>query len=330
MVTEGVDIRSAVALDDDAAQPEQARAVVAAGVHARLERAAHWGSEPGDDHPPGIAREFPAQEAYDHLRHPLGSLEQRVADEAVADHHVGRSLEDVVAFDVAVIVEAARAQQLGGLLDRLVALDVLDADIEQADRRPLLVLDRAYEHRAHDAELHELLRRAVDIGAEVEHVGVAAFHVGQHGGDRRPVDARQGLQHEARDRHQRAGVAGAHARMRLAALYEVDRHAHGGILLVAQRLGRRLVHADDFARVVNAQARAGLRSARGELGLEHLACADEDHVDVRGLRLEFKRGRNRHTGAVIAPHAIDGYGDQRATRPWGSSRLSCRDRSRSG
>ena len=41
--------------------------------------------------------------------------------------------------------------------------------------------------------------------------------------DRGTVDARQRLQHEARDRHQRAGVAGRHARLRRAVLDEVDR-----------------------------------------------------------------------------------------------------------
>jgi len=55
---------------------------------------------------------------------------------------------------------------------------------------------------------------------------------------------------------------------------------------------------------------------RAKLGFEHVAQPDQHHVDVRQPRLELERGRHRHMGAVIAAHAIDGYGDQRATRSW--------------
>ena len=103
---------------------------------------------------------------------------------------------------------------------------------------------------AHHRELHELLRRAIDVGAEVEHRR-HAFLGRQLRGDRRPVDARQRLQHEARDRHQRAGVARGHAGLRGAVLDQVDRHAHRRVLLVAQRERRRLVHLDDFGRGVD-------------------------------------------------------------------------------
>ena len=33
--------------------------------------------------------------------------------------------------------------------------------------------------------------------------------------------------------------------------------------------------------------------------------------DVADPRLKLKRGRDRHARAVITPHAIDGYSDQR-------------------
>ena len=65
-----------------------------------------------------IAREFLPQEGDDHLRDAFGGLEHDVADETVAHHHVHRALVDVVAFDVAVEIEAARAQQFRGLLHR--------------------------------------------------------------------------------------------------------------------------------------------------------------------------------------------------------------------
>src|SRR3546814_9139737 len=55
-----------------------------------------------------------------------------VADKAVADDDVDRALEDVVAFHVAVEIQGAAAQKLGGFLDDFVALDDFFADVEQA------------------------------------------------------------------------------------------------------------------------------------------------------------------------------------------------------
>ena len=63
--------------------------------------------------------------------------------------------------------------------------------------------------------------------------------------------------------------------------------------------------------MMQAQPRACGHAARGELGFERVAQADQHHVDVSEPRLEPERGRHRHMGAVIASHAIDGYGDQR-------------------
>ena len=67
-------------------------------------------------------------------------------------------------------LSGARAQQLARLLHHVVALDLLGADVEQADARARLALHRAHERRAHDGELQQLLGRAVGVGAEVEHV----------------------------------------------------------------------------------------------------------------------------------------------------------------
>ncbi len=78
-----------------------------------------------------VARELLAQEGRHHLGQAFGGLEGDVADEAVADDHIDGALVDVIPFHVAVEVEAAVAEQLAGLLDDLVALDVLFADVEQ-------------------------------------------------------------------------------------------------------------------------------------------------------------------------------------------------------
>jgi hypothetical protein len=61
-----------------------------------------------------------------------------VTDKAVADDDIGRAFEDVIALNVAVEIQNATrmvlAQQLRSTLHEVVALDILFADIEQADR----------------------------------------------------------------------------------------------------------------------------------------------------------------------------------------------------
>jgi hypothetical protein len=99
----------------------------------------------------------------------------------------------------------ARSSSPASLTTSLPLIDFL-ADVQQADASGGPCARARHQHRAHHAELVAGARRAIDVGAEIEHIGVALDRR-QHGGDRRPVDAGQGLQHEARDRHQRAGVA---------------------------------------------------------------------------------------------------------------------------
>ncbi len=66
-------------------------------------------------------------------------------------------------------VQTAAAQQLGRLLDRVVALDHFLADVQQADRRALVAFEHARQRRPHHRELQEVVGVAVDVRAEVEH-----------------------------------------------------------------------------------------------------------------------------------------------------------------
>ena len=72
--------------------------------------------------------------------------------------------------------------------------------------------------------------------------------------DRRPIDARQHLQHELRRRHERAGVAGADSSTRVTLFHRVDGKAHAGGLGAADRLGRLLIAADDVVAIAAEQA----------------------------------------------------------------------------
>ena len=205
-------IGGAMALEHQAAQAEQRGAVVAAMIDPRLEvlehRQSHQRGQPGIQR----ARELLLDEARQHRCKAFGRLERDVADEPVAHDDVGRALEDVVAFDIAVEVELplARgfAQQLAGLLDRLAALDRLFADVQQADARIFPAFDCGDQRAAHHRELQQMLGAAVDIRAQVEHGRVAVAFVRHHRRDRGAVDPFERAQQVTRHRHQRAGVAG--------------------------------------------------------------------------------------------------------------------------
>ncbi len=221
-------------------------------------------------------------------------------------------------------------------LDLVGALDVLLADVEQADARPVDTVQVGGDHRAHHRELHELFGRAVGIGAEVEHHGVAVR--GRHGGDDcRAIDAGHHAEHVARGREQRAGVAGGHARSRLAFLDEVDRDAHRGVFLATHGVLRTLVHRHHLARLDHGAARGiGRRDQRAH----DFAAADDDQPQVGGLGEDVEGGGNRHPGTVVAAHGVHGNGEPgghaRARpdvipglpRPPASRSPSCRGRNR--
>ena len=305
---EGQAIGRAVALHHDAAQTDEAGAVVAAVIDAILEaldrRHREQRAGPGDE----VAVKFFAEELADHFRETLRCLQRDVADEAVADDDVDRPTVDVVAFDVAVEVEIAGLEQLARFLDDIAALDVFLADVKQADGGTRLLLGRFDQRAAHHRELIQMLGGAIDIGAEVEHRGVAADRR-QPRRDRRALDAGQRLQYEVPGRHQRAGVAGAHAGGRSTFLHQVDGDPHRRIFLAAKRQRRLFVHFDDLRRRADRDAQR-LRAGAGQMRLDGVTEADQDHARI-GMRLqEIERGRHRDRRAEIPTHRIDGDGDR--------------------
>ena len=116
---------------------------------------------------------------------------------------------DVVALDEAVEIDrrALAAQPGRGLAQLVVALELLGADIEQADRGLVEAEQDLGEDAAHDGELGEIVGVAFEVGAEVEHHRLAA-HGRQERGERRPVRALEHAHGKHRDGEQRAGVAG--------------------------------------------------------------------------------------------------------------------------
>ena len=149
---------------------------------------------------------------------------------------------------------------------------------------------------------------AVDVGAEVEHVGVAACSVGSTvaiAGRSMPGSVFSTKREIAISAPVLPALTQACASP---ALHEVDRDAHRGVLLAAQRLRRRLVHLHDLGW---RGARAGARPRRAPRAASsasmRVLAADQDERRRRAVaRQVLERGGHRHVGAVVAPHAVDG------------------------
>jgi hypothetical protein len=107
-VFEGIGIGRAMALEDQAAQPQQGGTVVAPRIHPALEVLEHGHRHQRRQLGQRVACELLADELRQHRSQPFAGLEQHVADEAVADDHVHLTLEDVVALDIAL-----EADQIG-------------------------------------------------------------------------------------------------------------------------------------------------------------------------------------------------------------------------
>src|SRR5262249_55647583 len=148
-------INSAMAFNHHASQSEQHSAVRLLGVKlvAQLfecpsrQQVAELGQQG--------ARERRSQELVDLPRGALGCLQRDVAAEAFRDNYVCGSLAYAVTLDEADILQLRQvhpAEQFRRLADLLVALYLLNTDVEQADGGPLEVEQDARHGAAHHRE----------------------------------------------------------------------------------------------------------------------------------------------------------------------------------
>src|SRR5579883_3494 len=170
-------VGAAMALDADAVEPEEDRAVVAARIEPLaqlLERAR--GEEIADARHQRILKGG-TQEVHEQACRSLAHFYGDVAGKAVGHDDVYRACSNVVAFDKAVKADrrAGIAQPRAGAAHGIIALEILDADIEQSDRRLQQAKHGPREDIAHQSELDEIVGVAFDIGAEIEHDAFAAL-----------------------------------------------------------------------------------------------------------------------------------------------------------
>ena len=153
-----------------------------------------------------------------------------------------------------------------------------------------------------------MFRIAIDVGPEIEHPGVFALR-GQGRADSRTVDAGQHFKHEPRRGHEGAGIAGADAGVRLALLDQVDGDAHGGVFLVAQRVGRQLVHVDALAGMTDRQVRISRSTRLFQSLLQGIAVTDQDDVDIAMLVQRQHGSRHHDLTTDIPAHGVEGNRD---------------------
>src|SRR5882757_84826 len=171
----------------------------------------------------------------DEARGALHRLQSDIAGETVGDYNVHFAREDVIAFHESNVVETRGLQERMGRLHDLVSLDVLFANIEQADPGLLQPVDVTGDDGAHRRKLTQLLRCRLGVRTEIEHLCVPV-RGGNRGNDGGALDSFDGLQDEVCHRGERTGVAGADTSARFALFYQVDGNAHRRVLLASDRL----------------------------------------------------------------------------------------------
>ena len=237
-----------------------------------------------------------------HSGKPFRGLERNIANKPITDDHIDTALVDVIAFYVADEVEWAVPEQFCSLSYRVVTLDDLLADIEEPDRRALAVIERRDQRRSHQPELQVMNGLAVNIRAQVKHGGSSPSHVGELGRDSWPINAVDHLEYKARCRHERAGIASAHAAISAPFLDQVERHPHGGIPLATHGLGGRFIHTNHLRGVTH------LETLRNGL-INRLTCQREPDILLatyqRAVRIGHAPQKGQHTREVLQEVGLD-------------------------
>src|SRR5580658_7046487 len=218
------------------------------------------------------------------------------------------------AFHIAHKVQWQLFQQKERFAREFVALAFFFADREQShawSRRPGALAKHFSKpiskhgskiNVAHYGKLFEILRRAVDIRADVEQHRGIAWSSGKNRAQSRTIHARNRAQHDFRRSHGRAGVAGGNESCRLSLAHHSQANAHGGIALGANRL-HFIFHGDDFAGVNDFNGQARGRRVAIQFRLDHFFRADQQHPHAILTRRE-NGALNLRLGSAVRTHRI--------------------------
>jgi hypothetical protein len=234
------------------------------------------------------------------------------------------ALEDVVALDVAVEVDVAggrrRAQQLAARLMVSLPLIASSPMLSRPTLGSSLPVDRAPPAHCPAPRTAAGARPCSRRWRPGRAPWCSRPPVGHHGGDGRAVDAVQRLQHVARQRHQRAGVAGRDAGLRRAAA------ASPGLqLLMATRIDESACGAAPL-RPDRPSPPPRWRDQR-QRGQPRAAPAPRRAPTSSSSACGWRRGncpagRQRDRRAVVAAHAIDRHADSAERCESGKGRVT--------
>ena len=303
-------IGAAMALDHDPGEPQQAGSIVANGIEFALEAPQRRpGQHPHQPTAP-VGLEGRLHPLHQQSCQTFAGLEHRVADEAVADHHVGGTAEDPVALDIAEVGDPGILPQPGiRLADAAGTLRALDADVEQRHPRRDQAVHMARHELAHQGEVDQASGTRLDVGAQVEQIAAPPIASGNGGADRRPRDARHRAQGTPRQGHQGAGVTGTDPGQGVTGGETIEHPGHAGIGAVAQRLAGALRLADHTGRITDLQTRRrrGQRPRQaGDLVAEPLGGTEQLELEIRVGADRLGGPHDDWAGTEVPAHRVDG------------------------
>ena len=179
------------------------------------------------------------------------------------------------------------------------------ANVQKADGGLLEAEDRARINLAHDGELHQIFGIALNVGAEVEHHAFAAPGR-QKGGDGRPIDTRQGLQHDLGHGHKSAGIARRHHPGGIAIVNRVDGKAHTRPPSVAKRRGGLVLSRDRHLGVAD-RAHPPELLQPPQQGLNPPLVAEQQEIHLRMPVAGDVGALDHHLRRSVTAHGVQGY-----------------------
>src|ERR1700733_7230496 len=194
-VLDGIGIGAAVSDDANTLYAEQRRAAIFGVIYALLEFLERGARKHVTDLSRNGGFQRFAQHLINHLDQAFAHLQRYVTDKTIADDYVGIASINIAPFHVADKVNGERLEQRSGGARQFVALVLFFTNGKQPDSGSLGVEDYPRVDVAHHGELREHARRAIDIGAYIDHNHRCAFECGKGGCHRRPVDARKHALH---------------------------------------------------------------------------------------------------------------------------------------
>jgi hypothetical protein len=247
----------------------------------------------------------PSKRISHHHREGLGGslhgLQGHVAGEPVGDHHVDVAPEQVAPLAVAFEPEPRTPQRRGRRPGHLGSLGSLLAVRQERHSWPSHAQHAAGVDLAHEGELDQVKRPAVDVGARVEHHR-PSLDGGEERQDGGPLHVAGAPEHHHGPCHHGAAVPGAHHGRGLTVADQLQRDPDRAGLLPANGLARVLVHPDGLGRVANLDRQVPAGALPVQLGAHPFLGADQD--DGLPLARCVNRALNDGLRGVVAPHGI--------------------------